>query len=178
MQFGNLYLDGTAYPFKGARLRFNLGLDPREARLSEGFTAFFWGDARGDRVDLSYRFLRDIPRFFEAFPQENRRYEDFREGVDKINQINGGVRIAITENWGVTYRAAYTFERNLLLANEAGVEYISRCRCWAIRLEVRTSRSRGASVGFEYRIFGLGDDSSAPFESSGTRRFFGLLDSY
>jgi lipopolysaccharide assembly outer membrane protein LptD (OstA) len=177
-EFGNLYLDGTGYPVDSMRVRFNLGFDPRAASVSEGFLALFWADERGDRVDVSYRFLRDIPRFFEAFPQENERFEEFREGVDRIHQVNAGFRIALTENWGLTYRGAYSFERTLFLGNEGGIEYISRCRCWAVRLVVRDSRSRGATVAVEYRILGLGDDSRTPFESAGTRRFFGLLDAY
>lgn len=176
--FGDIYLDGTGYPIQNMRVRANVGFDPGKAHISEGYLALFWADERGDRVDTSYRYLRQIPRFFEAFPEQNERFQNYRSGFDAIHQVNAGFRIAITENWGLTYRGAYSFERSLFLGNEGGIEYISRCRCWAVRVVVRDSRSRGATVAVEYRILGLGDDSRRPFESAGSRRYFGLLDAY
>ncbi len=177
-EFGNVYLDGRVFPFRGATARFNVGFDPEEMRFAEGLAEIGWRDDRGDRFDLGYRYLRDVPRFFEAFPVENDRFDNYETGFERIHQIDGGVRIAITRQWGITYRAAYSFERNLLLANVGGIEYLSKCRCWAVRLEVSESRSRGVQFRVLYRLVGLGDDSRSPFEAPGPGGAFGLLDGF
>jgi lipopolysaccharide assembly outer membrane protein LptD (OstA) len=177
-EFGGIYLDGRAYPFRGATARFNVGFDPEEMHIDEGLAAIHWWDDRGDRVNLGYRYLRDIPRFFEAFPVENDRFENYRTGIEQVHQIDGGFRIAITRQWGITYRAAYTFEQNLLLANQGGIEYLSKCRCWAVRLEISETRSRGVQFNVLYTLVGIGDDSRSPFEGSALRRSLGLLDGF
>jgi lipopolysaccharide assembly outer membrane protein LptD (OstA) len=175
-EFGAVYLDGRAYPFGGATARFNVGFDPSETHVTEGLAALAWQDRRGDRFTFGYRFLRDVPRFFEAFPRRNDRFDNFREEVERINQLDGGVRIAVTEHWALTYRGAFTFETNDLLANEGGVEYLSRCRCWAVRVEVSGSRARGAQINVLYTLVGLGDDSRTPFDSESVMPGWGLLD--
>jgi lipopolysaccharide assembly outer membrane protein LptD (OstA) len=177
-EFGNVYLDGRAYPFRGATARFNVGFDPEEMHFDEGLAGIYWSDDRGDRFSLGYRYLRDVPRFFEAFPAENRRFAGFDANFERIHQIDGGVRIAITRQWGITYRAAYTFEQNLLLANEGGIEYLSKCRCWAVRLEISESRSRGVQFSLLYTLVGIGDDSRSPFEGSALRGSLGSLDGF
>ena len=77
-----------------------------------------WRDDHGDSFSLDYRYLREIPRFFGAFPKQNDRYGGFSEEFDSINQISGRLRIAITRQWRVTYRAAYSLEQSTLLGNE------------------------------------------------------------
>jgi len=169
LEFGNIYLDGRAYPFRGATMRFNLGVDPTEPRLSEGLLEVGYSHDRGHSFRLGYRFINDVPSFFEAFPEENRRFKNLKEEFDSVNQISGGLRIAITRSWGITYRAGYSFERSTLLGNAGGVEYISECACWAARIEVSQRRNRGVGIAFRLAFIGLGDDSTTPFQSS--RRF-------
>jgi lipopolysaccharide assembly outer membrane protein LptD (OstA) len=177
-EFGNIYLDGRAYPLRGSTLRFNVGFDPGKARLTEALTQLLWRDRRGDVVSLGYRYLRDVPRFFEAFPVQNDRFDNFKSETENINQIDGGVRIAITREWAVSYRGAYSFDQSELLANAGGIEFFSRCRCWAVRLELRASRSRGASVSLQYTLLGLGDDSRNPFGSGGRQVGASFLDAF
>ncbi|HME69708.1 MAG TPA: hypothetical protein VKM54_07550, partial [Myxococcota bacterium] len=64
--------------------------------------------------------------------------------------------------------------QNLLLGNRGGVEYISKCRCWAIRGEVVQSRTRGVTYTFDYTLLGLGQNDNRPFQG---RTGTGLLDS-
>jgi lipopolysaccharide assembly outer membrane protein LptD (OstA) len=155
-----------------------VGFDPEQTQSDEGLAEIGWRDDRGDRFNLGYRYLRDIPRFFEAFPVENDRFDNYDTDFERIHQIDGGVRIALTRQWGITYRAAYSFERNLLLANEGGIEYLSKCRCWAVRLEISESRSRGVQFNLLYTLVGIGDDSRSPFEGSVLRGSPGLLDGF
>jgi lipopolysaccharide assembly outer membrane protein LptD (OstA) len=148
--------------------RFNLGFDPEDSNLDEAMFEWGWSDDRGDRVSLGYRFLRGIPEVFEAFPKQNDRFDAFRGEFDKVHQVDGSFRIAINPQWGLLYRGAYSFERKLFLANAGGVDYISKCRCWAVRVLLKDNRTRGPSVSFEYTLLGIGDDSRSPFEGRRT----------
>ena len=56
------------------------------------------------------------------------------------------------------------------------IEYISKCRCWALRLEISEDRSRGAQFRVLYRLVGIGDDSRSPFGTSELRGSLSLLD--
>ena len=76
-EFGGIYLDGRLFPFAGATARLGLGFDPEQAQVDEGLAGLAFRDERGDRFSLEYRYLREVPRFFEAFPQENPRFEEF-----------------------------------------------------------------------------------------------------
>ena len=82
---------------------------------------------------------------------------EFRE---KLPDQLGGVRDRVHRSESVSY----AFEQTLLLSNRVGVEYISRCRCWAARLTFETDRTRGFEFGLSYRILGLGDDTVRPFQ--------------
>ncbi len=117
----------------------------------------------GHRISFTHRFLRDIPRFFEAFPEQNDRFDDFTSGQDRVHQVDLALRVALGARRAATYRVAYSFEKSLLFGNEGGIEYISGCRCWAGRIELMQDRSRGVGVRVLYTLLGLGDDSRNPF---------------
>ena len=51
-----------------------------------------------------------------------------------------------------------------MLTNRGGIEYISRCKCWAIRAIVAEDRSRGVEFALQYALIGLGDDTVRPFD--------------
>ncbi|MDP7571884.1 MAG: hypothetical protein QF391_09800, partial [Myxococcota bacterium] len=131
----------------------------------------------GDSFLLDYRYIREVPEVFAAFPKQNHRFKEFAGEFDSVNQLTGGARVAITREWSLSYRIAYSFERNVMLANVGSVDYVSRCGCWSAGVVLRQSRSRGASVSFSYSLLGLGDDSrrSIAPSSSGPRS---LLDAF
>jgi lipopolysaccharide assembly outer membrane protein LptD (OstA) len=175
-EMGEVVLDGRAQPFPGLVARFNLAFDPDPAQVNEGLLELAFEDRRGDSLALGYRYLRRVPAFFEAFPRQNRRFDDFEDPFDHVNQIDAAARLAITANWALVYSGVYSFERELFIGNQGGVEYISRCGCWAVRVEVADSRSRGPSVSVRYTLLGLGDDSRRPFQSGGRSGPLGFLD--
>ena len=84
-------------------------------------------------------------------------------GRDSINQIEFGARWAVTRSWALLYDVRYSFEDSIFLTHRGGVEYISRCSCWAIRVTVEDDRSRGVEFGVQYVVLGLGDDTVRPF---------------
>jgi hypothetical protein len=92
--------------------------------------------------------------------------------VSKVNQLTLRGRLAVNRNWALTYHLRYSFEGSDFLSNRGGVEYISKCRCWAIRLELGSDRSGGARFDVQYVLIGLGDDAVRPFSGDrgrGTR---------
>jgi lipopolysaccharide assembly outer membrane protein LptD (OstA) len=167
--FQGFLVDGSAWPLPRLRTRLNLGYDIDTSDLSEALLAVAWSHEEGHDVGIGYRYVNEAPRFFEAFRFDDERFDEFEEGVTSISQMFLFARWAVTRNWALTYRMTYSFEESFFLNNQAGVEYISRCNCWAIRVEVDDERTRGFQVGVRYRIIGLGDDTVRPFQSRGRR---------
>ena len=118
-----------------------------------------------------YRYLRDIPRLFEAFAVRDDRFDEFTEGFLRVNQIGGFARAQFTKQWAATYAGNFSFENSLSLTHQFGLEYLSKCRCWAVRFELQEDRVRGVSWSLNYRLLGLGDDRDQPFRAGGNRRF-------
>jgi lipopolysaccharide assembly outer membrane protein LptD (OstA) len=166
----SLFMDGRVYPTESVSSRFNLGWDFDEGRLSEALLQSGYSTPEGYDFRLTYRYLRDIPRFFENFRFDSERFDEFDAGFLRINQISFFMRLALTRNWGVTYRIVHSFEESLILSNQLGVEYISRCLCWALRVELEEDRAGGFGVNFRYRLIGLGDDSVRPFQPRRSQR--------
>ncbi len=168
-QFTAFYADGTLFPFYNVRARFNFGWDFNEGEIAESNLEVGWYHPAGHDLRVLYRFVQDVPRFFENFRFDTERFEDFEEGFLRINQIDVLTRIALTQHIGLTYRIAYSFEDALVLANQVGVEYLSRCYCWALRVQASQRRTEGFTFNFQYRIIGLGEDTVRPFSGVRTR---------
>ena len=169
-RFANVYLDGRTYAWRGTGARFSLGVDPEELKIDEGSAELAWRSTAGHGLELGYRWLRDIPAYFERFPFGER----FESGdlLESINQVTLGLRIELTERWSLTYRGGYEFERNSFLDNRAGIEFVSACRCWAIQVQVTADPASGIQGGLRLRLLGFGDDAT-PF---GSLTGLGLLD--
>ncbi len=170
-EFGPAVLQGDARLPKGLWMRFLSSIDVEEFEFAEGMALFGWAHSFGHQASLRYRYIRDIPRFFEAFGSNADRFNDFSDDFLRVNQIGGFARVQLTKQWAATFSGNFSFENALSLSNQFGVEYLSRCKCWAVRLEVDNDRVRGFSWGFNYRILGLGDDREQPFQGKMGRRF-------
>ena len=105
-----------------------------------------------------------MPPFFESFRFSGARFDKAKDEFKSINQVELFGRYAFTRLWAASYRLRYSLESSLVLANQFGVEYTSRCQCWAVRLEVEDERQNGLQAGLRYRIVGLGDDTVRPFD--------------
>jgi lipopolysaccharide assembly outer membrane protein LptD (OstA) len=174
--FTGFFIDGSAWPAERVRTRFNVGYDFNTNQLSEALLAATWSSDEGHDLGIGYRYVADAPRFFEDFQNSQDRFQDFQQGVTKINQLFLFARAALTQNWAITYRMQYSFEQSFFLGNAGGVEYISRCQCWAVRAEISDERSRGLQFTLRYRIIGLGDDTVRPFQSRGRQQRGDRLD--
>ncbi len=174
-EWGLLILEGEAARVRGVKVRFHGGWDLEKSVVSEGLVNASWTHATGHELGLGYRYLRDIPQVFEAFNFDE-RFDEFEEGFGRINQIRGVSRAQLNPRWALTYRGFYSFENNLSLRHLAGVEYLSACRCWAIRLEVDSDRTRGIGVNLQYRLLAFGDDGGRLF--GGSRDSGSLFDAF
>lgn len=163
------FLEGTAYPYESVQVRFNMGWDFDQTEFSEGLIEARWYSEEGHDLAVSYRYLRDIPLFFESFSPrgDEDRYDEYEAGQFKVNQLSFRGRWAINQNWALTYGVRYSFENSIFLNNRGGIEYISKCKCWAIRVELGSDRSGGAQFNVQYTLVGLGDDSVRPFSGGG-----------
>jgi lipopolysaccharide assembly outer membrane protein LptD (OstA) len=174
---GDFYLEGTFFPipYFSARTIFGYSLD--KAQIDEGLLELTYSTPLGTDFSIAYRYLRQIPLFFEGFPAGSPVAEDAVPGFNSVNQIGFNSRLPLNRNWAVFYNIAYSFEQTLLLGNRGGVEYISKCRCWAIRVELDQSRTRGVTYSFNYTLLGLGQDNVRPFAPKQGQSNTGSLDS-
>ena len=160
----DFFLDGRLYRGRNFVTRFNVGYDLDETRVEEALLRSVWSSGTGHDLGLEYRYRRNVPPFFEEFLTADDRFEDARRDFDRVSQLGFRARAALTKNWAVTYNGRYSFKDSLSLTNRAGIEYISRCRCWAVRLEVEDERARGIDVALRYTLIGLGQDAVRPFD--------------
>lgn len=170
-KWGPSVLMGTVDPSSGVNVRFHAVYEQTETKVTDGLFQFSWNHADGHVVTLRYRYLREIPRVFEAFSFDDDRFKDFDDQFDRINQVGGLIYLRFNPQWSVSYLGSYSFENSLSLRNLAGIEYLSRCKCWAIRGEVAQDPQRGYEFQFQYRLLGVGDNLDYPFSNPSQNPF-------
>jgi lipopolysaccharide assembly outer membrane protein LptD (OstA) len=173
-RLGNFVIDGVSTLASGTTARFNLGFDPEEFALDELLVDVGWSDREALSVAGAYRYLKRIPKFFEDFQFSKDRFDDFKNNFNHVNQASLSLRYQFTPYWSGRYQIAYAFEQSILLTNRAAIEYLSKCRCWALGLEARQNRQLGFEFNVVYRIVGLGNDPTG-FSEGGLDQF-GFLD--
>ncbi len=154
-RFDAVVLDGRAFPLDQLDLGFHADFDPHALHFDEGFAEARWNHP-GVAFNVGYRWARRIPVVFEDFRAGDRFGESTE--VNHINQVRGGVSLDLTARWSASYGAAYSIEGNRALANQGLIEYLSRCGCWALGVELRQDRKRGVDAKLVYRLVGLGGE--------------------
>jgi len=171
--FGIIFVGGHAYPYERSRLWVNFGFDPQEMQITEVLLQLAHVTRAGHEMRADYRYLRDVPRFYEDFESSSDRFEEFTESFTRISQVRLFGRYAINRQWSVYQKVAYSIEDSLLLKSRTGVDYVSKCRCWSAGVELGVNRSRGVSFNLVYRLLGMGKQ----FEGVGLSGL-GLLDGF
>jgi lipopolysaccharide assembly outer membrane protein LptD (OstA) len=174
---GDFYLEGTFFPIPYFSTRTIFGYNLDKAQIDEGLLELSYSTPLGTDFSIAYRYLRQIPLFFEGFPIGSPIASSFNPSFNSVNQVGFNTRLPLTRSWAVFYNIAYSFEEALLLGNRGGAEYISKCRCWAIRVEIDQSRTRGVTYSFNYTLLGLGQDNVRPFQPRSVESTTGSLDS-
>jgi lipopolysaccharide assembly outer membrane protein LptD (OstA) len=170
-EWGPLVLQGEVRLPRGWWLRSHLTYQLGQYQVGDGLLDFGWSNPAGHFLGFRYRYIRNIPHVFEAFQGENERWNSFDPGFQHVNQLGAFGRFQVNRQWALTYGGAFSFENVLSLTNQFGIEYVSRCKCWAVRLEFDDDRVGGFQWHLNYRLLGLGDDREHPFRSRGARRF-------
>lgn len=152
--FGWVIADGNVAPSRLGSTRFHVSYDPERTRLAEAMIDWSWIHSKGHRVSLGYRYLRQIPQFFEDF-ERGERFDNF-DHFDHVEQIFTELRYQVTPRWLLGFRTAFSFEREVFLQNVGVVEYMSRCGCWAGGVELSADRASGVDFKILYRLVGLG----------------------
>lgn len=160
---GELVMDGMAYPGGNVYTRLIVGYQLQQQRFDEALVQASWSSPEGDDLGIFYRYIDRIPPFFQFSGFNVRRTALSTTTFDQVNQIGVSARWALTRNWAVTYSGTYSAPSSVFLSNLGGVEYLSKCNCWAVRVEASEDPVRGARFNFQYRITGLGDDTVRPF---------------
>jgi lipopolysaccharide assembly outer membrane protein LptD (OstA) len=155
-KWGEAVIQGRTMLPGGVFFRFHGAVDLDSKEFADGLADVGWSWRGGHRVSIGYRYVKDIPQVFENFVR-NDRFEDFLDGFNRINQISGAARWQATRSWALTYTGNYSFDNAVSLINQFGLEYLSKCNCWAIRFEVNQDRTRGIDWTIQYRVVGLGE---------------------
>jgi len=166
--WGPAVLQGTTQLPAGLSLRFQSVYQVNKNEFTDGLAELGWQHPFGHAFSIGYRYLTDIPKLFEDFAFKDDRYQRFDPSFSRVNQISGNVRLQLTRQWAVTYLGSYSFENSFSLSHRFGLEYLSRCRCWAARLEIDDTVVRGFQWHLQYRLLGLGDDAAHPFSGRGS----------
>lgn len=168
--WGPAILQGTTQLPAGLALRFQSVYEVDKKQFSDGLAEIWWSHPFGHSFSIAYRYLAqdEIPKLFEDFAFKDERYQRFDSAFTKVNQISGSGRIQLTHQWALTYLGSYSFENSFSLSHRFGVEYLSRCRCWAARLEFDDNVVTGLQWHLQYRLLGLGDDAAHPFTGRGS----------
>jgi lipopolysaccharide assembly outer membrane protein LptD (OstA) len=160
---GRLVLDGRSFRIARMNTHFHLTYDPEEGHIDEGLMDVNLRLPFDANLGARYRYLRRIPLFFESFKGELDRFKDADPDSDRVSQVDGTLRIPIGESLALGYTGIYSIEDDLLLSNRGTIEYISRCKCWAIQFELNDHRTLGLQYSVRYTLLGLGDDRANPF---------------
>jgi lipopolysaccharide assembly outer membrane protein LptD (OstA) len=162
-KLGNIILDGMGELSPLANIRFILGWDPEETQLDEAFLDLNWSNGRNWSTGFSYRYIDQIPHYFEDFDtsgynSSDDRFKKFQQDFNHVNQAEIRLAYVLNQNWVSRYHIRRSFETAKLLTHRGSIEYLSKCNCWGAGIEVRQNQDLGFEVGFIYRITGLGND--------------------
>jgi hypothetical protein len=167
--YAHLVLEGDTRRVRWFESRFNLTVDTANGDIDEGlFSANVYPWKDWFLVGGSYRYREEMPRFAETIAENP--WPEFRS----LNQVDGRFVVFIGERWALSYSATYDLEGDELLRNGGGVEYRSKCRCWAAGVTIQDDRRDGVRFQFRYSILGLGDDrlKSNPITGTGAKTVF------
>ncbi|MFP6656285.1 MAG: LPS assembly protein LptD, partial [Myxococcota bacterium] len=166
---GKLYLEGRLFPGSRISSRIRSAFNPQTGAVDEGEIGFRWRVpgveplVRRLTIGTKYRYRHELPRFAE-------RVRGSSSGAGtadtELNQLDLNATIELTERIRVRLRGTYSFAEGSRLIRSGGVlDYVSKCRCWGVGLNLFQEREEGVGAGVEIRILGLGDQGGSLFDS-------------
>ncbi len=160
-------VSGHSEQFWRTSSEFNLNLDPEDGDVEEGLfaltvTPWSWITLR---AAYRYREPREAGRF--RFPRQLSR-DPWDEDTDALSQVEPIGTLRVGRYMRLRYRANYDLEDDVLLRQQGTFEYVSRCDCWGIGVDVVEQKSGEIRYLLRYSLLGSGDDGlrSNAFASS------------
>jgi lipopolysaccharide assembly outer membrane protein LptD (OstA) len=164
----NGYVSGGFYPNDNLSFNGLWGYDLHEEHPSEGEAQVSWRSEprytlrssiseRRHEFTLRYRYLRDIPRVFEAFRRNDDVFEDFEENFNRINQLSATLNVSLFRQLDVFGTGYLSLEDSSATEGTIGIAFLSSCACWELIGSIQ-QRTRPDDTRFtiELRLSGLG----------------------
>ena len=166
---GDLYVEGRLFPIGPVNARIRAAFNPETTSFDEGemglnFSLASLGGLLGrTSMGATYRYRARIPRFAESVAGSS---GTIRAGDTTLNQFDWRVRVELTERIRLSYSGIYSFAQDDgFIRNRGILDYVSKCRCWGVGLNVFHERDQGFGGGLEIRFIGLGDGRGSLFDS-------------
>jgi lipopolysaccharide assembly outer membrane protein LptD (OstA) len=167
-EIGDFVIDGRTGRWKGLSSTFHLTVDAASPEVREGLVDLRWRAPYDVTLGLRYRYLEEIPLFFESFRGENAdRFNDFEEGFTRVSQIDAEMSVPLFDRIVLGGKITYSIEDDLRLRTRGSIDYVSKCRCWAAGIELRDSRNDGIQTSFRFTLLQPGSNLKNPFQQGG-----------
>jgi lipopolysaccharide assembly outer membrane protein LptD (OstA) len=164
---GAAYVDGRVLGIGPVDARLMGAFDPGTVQLDEGGVELHFRQAlrtlwlRRLRMSGAYRYRRRIPTFLES----NRGQARVNE-TDSVSQISLLGEVQLSLRIQLRYSTVYKLAgENEFVRNQGTVEYVSKCRCWAIGGTLASDRRDQISGGISIRFMGLGESDTSLFDT-------------
>ena len=148
---GQFLLDGENYYRNWVSLDYSMAWELGGTEFDEVIAAVRvtppgFGPVSRSTFDLGYRYLR-VPPDIAAVTQ------------DDLSQLDFGARFRLAERIELGYRATYSLHDSEFLTQVGSAVYASRCRCFAVGVDLGVDRQSDLFVRLRYSIVGLGGDA-------------------
>jgi len=168
---GEIVADGRLFPIGPVAGRVRMAFDPEALAFEEGGVEFSLSVESPKRFIRrasffgGYRYLRRLPLFFESDVSDSSAFSG--QGDSELNQVDFRFQVELAWRIRLTYAAIYglTQDARGFIRNSGTLEYVSKCRCWGIGVQIKQEKRDGIQAGFMIRFLGLGDDRDNLFDS-------------
>lgn len=162
------YVDASLTPSENFQISGRFGYDVERSRSAEGDVNFEWRSEplhalassvsdRRNSILVRYRYLRDVPEFFERWFRNDDVFEEFEEEFDRINQFNLEGNLALLRQLDLFFNGFVSVEESSTIGGTVGLAFLSDCGCWELIAQMRRrTRPDVTRFGLEIRLAGLG----------------------
>jgi lipopolysaccharide assembly outer membrane protein LptD (OstA) len=162
------FLSASFYPNPNLSLSGVWGYDVEQRHPEEASATVLWRSdprftlrssisERRHEFRLAYRYLNEVPRVFENFKRSDDVFDDFKEELERVNQLDADLNIALFRQLDVFANGFLSLQESSSSSGRVGFAFLSACACWELITSVE-QRTRPDETRFtiELRLAGLG----------------------